>query len=149
MVKSIFDKVNKTNDRAGLLEYKLGDPHRKPLLIQYLGLSELKLPIVTKEFLISPPPKITTPTRRLLDLIVGNENSQVVVSLTDKVAEVSRSYSYETFIRPNKERVLCYIDPPLVDGKLDTFQNPDRWRVLYVSDDDCCHWKLILRREKD
>lgn len=147
---NIFNRVNKANDKAGLLEYRLGDPYRKPLLFQYYGINEAKLRVLVSSLLISPPPKITSPPRRLIDLVVGSENSGITVSSMDKVAQISRSYPYETFVRSDKNRAICYIDPPLINGVVDPQAiKLDKYRVLYVEDLNCCFWNVILRLEKD
>ena len=145
---NVFEIANRANDKAGLLEYRLGDPHRKQLLIRYSGIDDNHQPTST-DLLISPPPKITTPSRRLIDLVVGNEESGVVVSVSDKVAEVSRSYPYETFISSDNKRIRCVIEPELTDGTFTATRETDWWRVVFVDDSSECHWKVILRKEKD
>jgi hypothetical protein len=145
---NIFEFSNRANDKAALLEYRMGDPQRKQLLFRYTGLNPNNTPFVN-DLLISPPPKITSPPRKLIDLVVGNENSGVTVTATDRVAEVSRSIPYSTFVREDNARVRCVIEPTLVNGVLQVTALTNFYRVLYIDDRDCCSYLVVLRKEKD
>jgi hypothetical protein len=148
MSLNIFEKAFKANDKAALLEYRMGDPQRKQLLFRYTGLNPNNTPFVN-DILISPPPKITSPPRRLIDLVVGNENSGVTVTATDRVAEISLSVPFSTFVRLDNARVRCVIEPTFVNGVLQVTAQTNFYRVLFVDDSKCDCFLVVLRKEKD
>jgi hypothetical protein len=152
---NIFEKANRANDRAALIEYRMGDPHRRQLLIRRETPATNFAPIIT-DFLISPPPKVTTPSTRLIGLTIGNEQSSITISANDFLVTVSRSIQREIFVRSDTARVMAWLDPPLNSAgavvyadQLKTLASGIECRIIHVDDRDCCDWKLLLRRVAD
>lgn len=150
-----FDRINRAGDRAALIEYRMGSPHRRQLMIRRETPAANFVPVIL-DTLISPPPKITGVSPRLIGLQVGNEQSGTTVSANDFVAVVSRSIPRDMFVRADTGRIMAWVDPALTStgaiayvGNTRVLVGGFECRIIHVDDRDCCDWKLILRRVKD
>lgn len=153
---SIYTKIQRASDRASLLEIKQGHPQRRQLLIRTLSITGAAYAPTIDDSLITPAPKITTPSPRLIGLSIGSEAQAVEVSANDYVAEVSRSIPREKFVRADSGRVVVFVDVQ-VDDDGNALYGPDgltplggvEGRIIHVDDRDCCKWTLLIRRMRD
>lgn len=160
---SIFERVNRANDRAGQLSYELGDPLRRQVVLRHRTSnsgSASPYAFSVDDTLLTPPPKVTTVSPRLVGLDIGdgnNLNTAITVSASDLFATVSRSYSRSLFTGKGNERVSVWVDPALnSSGNLVYESGPEKrivggseYRIVFLDDRDCCAWKLILRKLSD
>lgn len=144
---NLYDRINRANDKAGAIDYRLGDPTRKQLLIRLIDRSSGYQEEIT-DTLITPPPVITKAPPKLLGLLIGNEQTGITVGSDDFIATVSRSYDYSTFVRSDNGRVVVFINPRVTEGQVEEGSGT-KARIIHVDDRDCCHWRLILRKDKD
>jgi hypothetical protein len=135
--------------RVTEIETHLGMPQRRSLLVRNHD-SKAK---VNQDFLISPPPYITSVPIKLVGLPFGN----ITVSQNDFLVEIPRTASEDLFVKKTGTgRVTFVIDPPIQNGQI-IYSNPTtksidsgiKCRLLYLYDDDPLIWKLILTKDKD
>lgn len=147
----LYDRISKANDKAALLEYRLGNPLRRTMVLSHRSLDENYQPI-TKNTVVWPPPEITSVKPRLVGLTISSGNSSntgITVSADDYSAKVSRSFRKEDFFKESQERATVWIDVPLSDsGEIEALTGTE-CRIIHIDDSDCCEWKMILRKLKD
>lgn len=157
-MQNLYARIHAQNDRAGILEAKMGHPHRQPLILRSLIVQNKAA--TYEDLVVSPPPIITNVPPRLVDLSIGGDSKNVItVSANDKLARVSRSILVTSLVRDDSRRVTAWLGalvgsdglPLYVDGTaLRQFAaDPVEYRIIHVGDRDCCEWQLILRRMVD
>ena len=166
MRQNIFERANRANDRAGWLEYELGDPHRRHLLIRHQGVDSASYVQTMTDSLIYPPPKITSVSPQLVGLsITGGTatNTGITVSANDLLATVSRSTPKALFLPGGTTRAGAWVGMEVRDVRSLSGQRTaeiiyaddsrglagDEYRIVHIDDRDCCYWKIILRKLRD
>lgn len=154
-MRNIYARVNAINDKSNALEANIGNPHYRATVIRHYFLDAIGFEVF-EDTLITPTPKVTNVSPRLIDITLRSSDvaNNVTVSALDKQAEISRSYNREFFVRKDARRSRVFVDVPTEDGAI-KYNDIDRGLsgsemiILHLDDRDCCFWRLILRSVAD